>query len=63
MRRFVPLLVILGLAISSVGTAQAAWTVAIPGSPKAQQIRSMDIHSRPNRPLHVYGNAVRARSR
>jgi hypothetical protein len=48
------------LAMVLVENASAArWTVALPGTPRAQQIRSMDIMSRPNRPLHFYGNIVR----
>jgi hypothetical protein len=57
--------ILLSLAIAAVWTlvelasASAAWTVAVPFSPKAQAIRSQDIMSRPNRPLHVYGTMVR----
>jgi len=29
--------------------------------PARQQIKSLPIESRPNRPLHVYGNSVRRR--
>ncbi|HEX4132039.1 MAG TPA: hypothetical protein VHZ24_18545 [Pirellulales bacterium] len=62
MRRLLLSVVALSVAFLSIGTASAAWTVALPGSSKARQIRSMDIHSRPNRPLHFYGNVVRAGS-
>ncbi len=58
MRRIaLALMVLAGLGDTTAATA--SWTVALPFTPKAQQIRSMDIHSRPNRPLHVYGNMVR----
>jgi len=29
---------------------------------RRREIKSMDIHERPNRPIHVYGNTVRRRS-
>ncbi len=47
------------LTLASAVPAQAAWTVALPFTPRAQAIRSMDINSRPNRPLHIYGTMVR----
>jgi hypothetical protein len=29
---------------------------------RRREIKAMDIHERPNRPIHVYGNTVRRRS-
>lgn len=29
---------------------------------RRKEIKSLDIHDRPNRPLHFYGNTVRRRS-
>jgi len=51
-------------ALISVEPAQAAsptgWSpVIIPTGQYRQQIQSLPIHSRPGRPLHVYGNTVR----
>jgi hypothetical protein len=42
-----------------IGSANANWTIAPPGSEKSKEIASENIMERPNRPLHVYGTWVR----
>ncbi|MBS0211361.1 MAG: hypothetical protein JSS27_20655 [Planctomycetes bacterium] len=64
MKRIALLLAAAGVWMAlEVISAQASWTVALPGTPRAQAIRAMDIHSRPNRPLHIYGTMVRRQGR
>ncbi len=46
-----------------IGTAQASWTVAPPGTEKSKEIKQMDILDRPNRVLHFYGDTVRLMNR
>lgn len=53
-------------ALAAVPTLTAAPPAAEPPVLVAQnlsrtQIRSMPIEARPNRPIHIYGNAVRRR--
>jgi hypothetical protein len=48
------------VGLVAVDSAVAAnWTMAPPGSARSEEIKSQDILSRPNRPLHVYGDFVR----
>jgi hypothetical protein len=51
------------LAFTEARAASAAWTIAPPGTAKSKQIKSMPIMERPNRLLHVYGDAVRLANR
>jgi hypothetical protein len=51
-------------ALSSLGTSSAnaltGWLpVVVAHGPLKEQIQSLPIELRPNRPLHFYGNAVR----
>jgi hypothetical protein len=39
------------------------WTVAPPGTQRSKDIKAMEILDRPNRVLHVYGDAVRLSNR
>jgi hypothetical protein len=56
---------IVGAALVSGPAADAAGTGFDPRpivvGPARQQIKSLPIENRPNRPLHVYGNSVRRR--
>ena len=51
------------VALLDIGTANAAWTIAPPGSTKSKEIKQMDIMDRPNRVLHFYGDTVRMANR
>jgi hypothetical protein len=56
---------LVGAALVPGPTADAAGTGFDPRpivvGPARQQIKSLPIEDRPNRPLHVYGNSVRRR--
>ena len=50
------------VVVEMIGAGSAwanSWTIARPNSPRGQEIHSMDILARPNRPLHFYGDTVR----
>ncbi len=62
MRYLIFVMVVL-VGLIEIGSAQAAWTIAPPGTDRSKEIKAMNIMERPNRPLHVYGDVVRLANR
>ena len=54
---------VLILASEAASAAEPGYSLPITARGEVRDaIKSLDIHDRPNRPLHIYGNTVRRRS-
>ncbi|MCO8122763.1 hypothetical protein NHH03_13530 [Stieleria sp. TO1_6] len=50
----------LGSLVCAAGSSPTGWSpVVLPTGTYRTQIKSLPIHQRPGRPLHVYGNFIR----